>query len=310
MGAHQDGRAWRARRPAAWAPHSRVARHQRRARGADVRRLLAPPAPHPAAPRRPRPQLSGPAARRPSELYDQAVELGVRDWAGSVQAHRRSVTSTSDRACCRFVPADRRLEVGRHRQCNRYTRVRPRHLQRPLLQPRVGRRPCRLTPPSEGMPDPSHRGAALLLSPAFQGAGRPPAHYRNARVALARAVLRGLSDLPHCDSAAARASAPPRAAADRPTQQRADARTGAPRQLLCREAGVAPCAPGCPQRASDAGPGGARRLAEEERCGRAVRAQQAVSQQIRALAGTLVVTLVRRNSRRVELTFLAPCSGT
>src|SRR3954451_14872165 len=53
MGAHQDGRAWRARRPAAWAPHSRVARHQRRAWGADVRRLLGPPAPHPAAPRRP-----------------------------------------------------------------------------------------------------------------------------------------------------------------------------------------------------------------------------------------------------------------
>ena len=33
------------------------------------------------------------------------------------------------------------------------------------------------------------------------------------------------------------------AAASRPSQQRADARTGAPRQLLCGEAGVSPCAP-------------------------------------------------------------------
>ncbi len=33
------------------------------------------------------------------------------------------------------------------------------------------------------------------------------------------------------------------AAATRPTQQRAAGRTGAPRQLLCREAGVLPCAP-------------------------------------------------------------------
>src|SRR3954462_4634326 len=67
-GAPDDLRLGHPRPPAAWAPNSRVARHQRRARGADVRRLLAPPAPHPAAPRRPRPQLSGPAARRPSEL--------------------------------------------------------------------------------------------------------------------------------------------------------------------------------------------------------------------------------------------------
>src|SRR3954452_17638876 len=41
-------------------------------------------------------------------------------------------------------------------------------------------------------------------------------------------------------------------AARRPSQQRADARIGAPRQLLSRETGVAPCAP-------------ARRLYEEGR---------------------------------------------
>jgi hypothetical protein len=41
----------------------------------------------------------------------------------------------------------------------------------------------------------------------------------------------------------------------RPSQQRADTRTGAPRQLLCREAGVPPSAPAPrPFRSSDAGP--------------------------------------------------------
>ena len=69
LGADEDGRTRRPRRPAARTPDAGVARHQRRSRSAHVRRLLAPPAPDRAAPGRPRPAIPGRPTRPPRCLH-------------------------------------------------------------------------------------------------------------------------------------------------------------------------------------------------------------------------------------------------
>ena len=65
LGAHEDGRPRRPRRPAARAPHPGVARHQRGPRSANLGRLLASPDPRRPGTKRQRPAVPGSASRGP-----------------------------------------------------------------------------------------------------------------------------------------------------------------------------------------------------------------------------------------------------
>ena len=72
LGTHKNGRTRRPRRPTTRTPHAGVARHERRPRGAHLRRLLVPPAPTRPASSRRRTKVPGPTARRSRPHHQNA----------------------------------------------------------------------------------------------------------------------------------------------------------------------------------------------------------------------------------------------